>query len=396
MINGKKVALIFGISGQDGSYLSEFLLSKGYLVRGVVRRSSLPNTSRIKHLDVYDDVYGKTDKSPFYLLYGDLADAASIRGVIEKVRPDEIYNLGAQSHVGISFECPESTLNYNSLGPLRILEAIRDMKLDCKYYQASSSEMFGISPPPQSEITPMLPQSPYGVSKLAAYHLTRLYRNAYGILFNHESPRRGFNFVTKKIVKGISKIVAGEDEKLILGNLDAKRDWGFSKEYVEAMWAIMQLEKPDDIVLATKETHTIREFLDEAFGLLGLNWKDFVETNDNYKRPAEVPALLGDPSKAERVIHWQPKTKFKDLVKMMLGEELRDKFIEVGIIPMQDKNKEIDYYLNKGKEVAEQLKYVKRDKKIDKVLGELDNLKQELTPTTRKELKRKVIQKFEA
>jgi len=212
MIKGKKVALIFGIGGQDGSYLAEFLLAKGYLVRGIVRRASWPNTVRVDHLDIYDEKYGKTPDSPFYLLYADLSDAVSIRKVLEEVRPDEIYNLAAQSHVGISFNNPESTFNYNALGPLRILEAIRDMKLNCKYYQASSSEMFGISPPPQNEWTPMVPQSPYGISKLAGYHLTKLYRNAYGlfacngILFNHESPRRGLNFVTKKITLSIADI----------------------------------------------------------------------------------------------------------------------------------------------------------------------------------------------
>lgn len=400
MINGKKVALIFGISGQDGSYLAEFLLSKGYLVRGVIRRASSPNTKRIHHLDKYDDIYGKTDESPFYLLYGDLADAASIRGVIEKVKPDEIYNLGAQSHVGISFECPESTLNYNSLGPLRILEAIRDMKLKCKYYQASSSEMFGSSPPPQNENTPMLPQSPYGVSKLAAYHLTRLYRNAYGIfacngiLFNHESPRRGVNFVTKKITLGIAKIITGIDEKLTLGNLEAKRDWGFSKEYVEAMWKIMQLEKADDIVIATRETHTIREFLDEAFSMLGLNWKDFVESNDIYRRPAEVPALLGDPSKAEKTIYWEPKTKFKELVKLMLSEDLKDKMIEKGFLSFEEQDKSPDYYIEKAREIAQRLKLNKRNDKLNNFLREIENLKQELTPTTVEDLKRRVISDF--
>lgn len=360
MINGKKIALIFGVGGQDGSYLSELLLSKGYLVRGVIRRASFPNTKRIEHLDKYDEIYGKTDQSPFYLLYGDLSDVSSIRSVIEKVKPDEIYNLAAQSHVGISFECPESTLNYNGLGPLRILEAIRDMKLNCKYYQASSSEMFGSSPPPQNENTPMLPQSPYGTAKLAAYHLTRLYRNAYGIfacngiLFNHESPRRGVNFVTRKITLGISKIIAGDSKKLSLGNLNAKRDWGFSKEYVEAMWKIMQQDKPNDFIIATKETHSIREFVQEAFSLIGLNWEDFVKISDQYKRPAEVPALLGDASKAERILGWEPKTKFRDLVKMMLASDLKDKLKEKGLIPITEEQSD-DFYIEKGKELAKRL-----------------------------------------
>lgn len=360
MINGKKVALIFGISGQDGSYLAELLVSKGYLVRGVIRRASFPNTARIEGLDTYDDKFGKTDESPFYLLYGDLADATSIRNVLEKVKPDEIYNLGAQSHVGISFENPESTINYNALGPLRILEAIRDMKLPCKYYQASSSEMFGITPPPQDENTSMQPQSPYGVSKLAAYHLTKIYRKAYGlfasngILFNHESPRRGVNFVTRKITLGISKILVGDLKKLKLGNLEAKRDWGFSKDYVEAIWAILQQDKADDFVIATKETHTIREFLQEAFNLIGLNWEDYVEISDDYKRPAEVPALLGNASKAEKVIGWNPKTKFKDLVVMMVAADIKTKLEEKGIIPMGT-NEADEYYLGKAREIAKKL-----------------------------------------
>ena len=358
--NGK-VALITGIGGQDGSYLAEFLLLKGYKVRGMVRRASSPNTSRIDHLDIYDDEYGKTPESPFYLLYGDLCDSESIRTIIEEVKPDEIYNLAAQSHVGISFQCPESTLNFNAIGPLRILEAIRDMGLKCKYYQASSSEMFGISLPPQNEETKMLPQSPYGISKLAAYHMTRLYRKAYGIfacngiLFNHESPRRGLNFVTKKITRSIADILVGNRDKIVLGNLDAKRDWGFSKEYVEAMWHIMQQEEPEDIVIATKETHTVREFLDEAFNLFGLNWKDFVEISDKFKRPAEVPALLGDASKASKVLHWEPKTKFKDLVKMMLAADLKDKMKEKGIIDIGNKEDSDDYYIGKGIEFGKKL-----------------------------------------
>jgi len=380
MIKEKKVALIFGIGGQDGSYLAEFLLSKGYLVRGVIRRASFPNTKRIEHLDVYDEVYGKTDDSPFYLLYGDLADSASIRSIIEKVKPDEIYNLAAQSHVGISFKNPESTFNYNALGPLRILEAIRDMKLNCKYYQASSSEMYGISPPPQNEETPMLPQSPYGTAKLAAYHLTKIYRKAYGmfacngILFNHESPRRGLNFVTRKITLGVAKIIVGDEKKLRLGNLEAKRDWGFSKEYVEAMWKILQQEKPDDYVIATKETHSIKEFLQEAFGILGLNWEDFVEISEQYKRPAEVPALLGNASKAEKILGWEPKTKFRDLIKMMLASDLKEKMKEKGIILMNEENSD-DFYIEKGRELAKKLTDKKKEEKIGNLFKELENLK---------------------
>jgi len=362
MIEGKKVALIFGISGQDGSYLAEFLLKKGYFVRGVIRRASFPNTKRIDHLDIYDERYGKTEDSPFYILYGDLADSTSIRNILEEIKPDEIYNLGAQSHVGISFDNPESTLNYNALGPLRILEAIRDMKLKCKYYQASSSEMFGISPPPQNEWTPMIPQSPYGISKLAGYHLTRLYRNAYGlfacngILFNHESPRRGLNFVTKKITLSIADIIVGKKEKIVLGNLDAKRDWGFAGDYVEAMWLILQQEYPDDFVIATRETYTVREFLEEAFNLLDLNWEDFVEISEKYKRPAEVPALLGDPSKAKNIFNWEPKVKFKDLVKMMLATDIKEKLEEFGNLAANDERMSDDFYVERGKELVRKLK----------------------------------------
>lgn len=360
MINGRKVALIFGISGQDGSYLAELLLEKGYYVRGVIRRASYPNTKRIDHLDKYDTQFGKTEESPFFLLYGDLSDSSSIRNVLEKINPDEIYNMGAQSHVGISFENPESTLNFNALGPLRILEAIRDMNLKCRYYQASSSEMFGISPPPQNEWTPMVPQSPYGISKLAAYHLTRMYRKAYGIfasngiLFNHESPRRGLNFVTRKVTLGIAKIIVGEEKELSLGNLDAKRDWGFSKEYVEAIWRILQHDEPDDFVIATKETHTVREFVQEAFNLLGLNWEDFVKVSDNYKRPAEVPALLGDSSKAKNILNWEPKVKFKELVKMMIASDLKDKLKERGLVPVNEEHSD-DFYIEKGKELGKGL-----------------------------------------
>jgi GDPmannose 4,6-dehydratase len=326
----KKTALITGIGGQDGSYLAELLLEKGYIVRGIVRRASHPNTRRIDHLlKKYPNDHDPNN--PFSLVYGDLTDSQSIRNILEKFKPDEIYNLGAQSHVGISFDNAESTININLLGALRILEAIRQMKLQTKYYQASSSEMFGSSPPPQHELTPFRPQSPYGISKVGAFHLTRLYRDAYGIfaangiLFNHESPRRGLNFVTKKITKEIAEIVSGERDKLILGNLDAKRDWGFSKEYVEAMWRILQHEKADDFVIATEETHTVREFLEEAFKLLGTDYTKFIETSQRYLRPAEVPALLGDSTKARDVLKWQSQTKFKELVKMMLEHDLQEK-----------------------------------------------------------------------
>ncbi|MDD5699618.1 MAG: GDP-mannose 4,6-dehydratase [Candidatus Nanoarchaeia archaeon] len=357
MINGKKVAFITGIGGQDGSYLAEFLLSKGYLVRGMIRRASLPNEKRIEHLDIH----GESPDSPYYTVYGDLSDSSSIRNALEKIKPDEVYNIGAQSHVGISFQTPESTINFNLLGTLRILEAIRDMKLNCRFYQASSSEMFGTSPPPQNEETIMLPQSPYGIAKLGAYHLTRMYRNAYGIfasngiLFNHESPRRGWNFVTKKITKEIARIIVGEKKKIVLGNLDAKRDWGYSKEYVEAMWRILQHEKPDDFVIATNETHTVRDFVKEAFDIFGLNWEDFVEISDKFKRPAEVPALLGDYSKAKRILGWEPKTKFKDIVRMMVISDLREKLEQTGLVPINGTGQSDDFYLEKGVNLAKSL-----------------------------------------
>jgi len=365
MINGKKVAFITGIGGQDGSYLAEFLLSKGYLVRGMIRRSSLPNSKRIDHLNIHGD----HPNSPYYIIYGDLSDAVSIRNALEEFRPDEVYNLGAQSHVGISFKNPESTINFNLLGTLRLLEAIKDMKLGCRFYQASSSEMFGISPPPQHEGTLMHPQSPYGISKLGAFHLTKMYREAYGmfasngILFNHESPRRGWNFVTKKITRELASILVGEKKKIILGNLDAKRDWGYSKEYVEAMWRILQHDEPDDFVIATQETHTVRDFVKEAFDLFGLNWEDFVEVSDRYKRPAEVPALLGDASKAKRVLNWEPRTKFKDLVRMMVISDLKEKLEQTGLIPIDNVEKLDSFYLEKGEEMAKRL--VSESKKFD-------------------------------
>jgi len=358
--NGK-VAFITGIGGQDGSYLAEFLLSKGYKVRGIVRRASWPNTIRIDHLDIFDEKYGKTPDSPFYVLYGDLSDAISLRTVLEEIKPNEIYNMGAQSHVGISFNNPESTINFNALGPLRILDAIKDMNLNCKYYQASSSEMFGISPPPQSEDTPMLPQSPYGIAKLSAYHLTKLYRDAYGlfaangILFNHESPRRGLNFVTKKITGSIADILVGEKDKIVLGNLEAKRDWGYAKEYVQVMWKILQQEKPDDYVISTKEAHSIRDFLEEAFGMVDLNWKDYVISSSSYKRPAEVPALLGDCSKAEKKLGWNPQVKFKELIRLMLASDIKERLEEKGIIPIEP-HKGDEFYIEKAKELAQNLK----------------------------------------
>jgi GDPmannose 4,6-dehydratase len=324
-----KVALITGVAGQDGSYLSELLLDKGYIVRGTVRRASYPHTERVDHL-----LRAHDERDPdcrFRLYYADLMDTSSIRNVIETVQPDEVYNLAAQSHVGISFTTGESTLDFNAIGPYRILDTLRHTGAKVKYYQASSSEMFGASPPPQNENTPFLPQSPYGISKVAAYFITRMHRVAYGmfaangILFNHESPRRGLNFVTRKITRGIVQLLTGEIPKLYMGNLDAKRDWGFSGDYVEGIWRILQHDVPDDFVIATEETHTVSEFLQETFALVGWDWHDFVVIEDRYKRPAEVPALLGDPSKARRLLGWQPRVTFKELAWMMLESDLRAK-----------------------------------------------------------------------
>lgn len=324
-----RTALITGIAGQDGSYLAELLLAKGYRVRGIVRRASYPNTSRIDHLlKAHDE---RDPDCRFKLAYGDLTDSSSLRNMIEKVEPDEVYNLGGQSHVGISFEAGESTLDINAIGPFRLLDILRRTGAKVRYYQASSSEMFGASPPPQNESTPFLPQSPYGVSKAAAFYLTRMHRIAYGmfaangILFNHESPRRGLNFVTRKITRAIASLVVGEIEKLYLGNLSASRDWGFSGDYVEAIWRIMQHHEPDDFVIATGDARTVREFLEETFRLVGLNWEDFVVTEDRYLRPAEVPALLGDSSKTRRVLGWKPTVHFSDLCRMMLESDLAER-----------------------------------------------------------------------
>lgn len=357
MLNGKKVALITGIGGQDGSYLAEFLLDKDYYVRGITRRSSNPNTSRIDHLL---EKYGFSQDAdcPLVVFYADLTDASSIHDILEKVRPDEIYNLAAQSHVGISFQNPISTFDINAVGPLRILEAIRQLKLNCKYYQASSSEMFGISAPPQNENTLFRPQSPYGVSKVAAFHMTQAYRKAYnifacnGILFNHESPRRGINFVTRKITRELARIVVGDTDKIVLGNLDAKRDWGFSKEYIEAMWRILQHHEADDFVIATEETHTVREFLEEAFSLLGTDYQKYVQEDARFRRPAEVPALLGDPTKSKNTLKWEPKVKFKDLVRMMVVADLKEWMEKKGIVHVDPSNKNSEsVYLEKAKEL---------------------------------------------
>ena len=336
MINSQakqKKALIIGISGQDGSYLTELLLRKNYQIHGIVRRSSSLNTARL------DSIYSnaRIRNQNFDLDYGDLTDTNSIYKLLMKVQPDEVYNLGAQSHVRISFEVPEYTVDTVGLGTLRILEAIRDLGLKSKFYQASSSEMFGSAPAPQHERTPFRPRSPYGAAKVLAYHLTVNYREAYrifacnGILFNHESPRRGENFVTRKITRGIASILAKKESKLYLGNLDAKRDWGFAKEYVQAMWLMLQQTKPDDFVIATGETHTVREFLELAFELVGLNWKRYVKIDPQYYRPTEVDVLLGDASKAKKKLGWEPKVKFKELVAIMLNADLKNAGIDLQV-----------------------------------------------------------------
>ena len=319
-----KKALITGITGQDGSYLAEFLLDKGYEVHGIIRRSSTFNTSRIDH--IYQDPH--INQVKLFLHYGDLSDPGQISEMIYNIRPDEIYHLAAQSHVRVSFDIPEYTSDITALGTVRLLEAIRRSGIKTKFYQASSSEMFGISPAPQDENTPFMPQSPYAVSKVYAYWMTINYRNGYkifacnGILFNHESPRRGETFVTRKITRGLANIIAGKEKKIYLGNLDAKRDWGFAPEYVETMWKMLQQAKSDDYVIGTGETRSVKEFLKEAFSYLKLNWNDYVEIDPRYYRPLEVEHLLANPSKARKELGWNPKISFKDLVKIMVDYDL--------------------------------------------------------------------------
>jgi GDPmannose 4,6-dehydratase len=322
-----KKALITGITGQDGSYLAELLLQKGYEVHGVIRRASTFNTSRIDHL--YNDPHVLGTR--LFLHYGDLADSSQLTKLLYELRPDEIYNLGAQSHVRVSFDVPEYTGDVTGLSTVRLLEAIRESGLtqDVRFYQASSSEMFGkVHEVPQSETTPFHPRSPYGCAKVFAYWLTVNYREAYnlhasnGILFNHESPRRGETFVTRKITRAATRIKMGLQSELFLGNLDAQRDWGYAKEYVEVMWLMLQQEKPDDYVCATGETKTIRAFCEECFGLLDLDWKQYVKHDARYERPSEVELLIGDPSKLKRQIGWEPKVKFKELVRIMTEADL--------------------------------------------------------------------------
>src|SRR5512145_1021810 len=320
-----KRALVTGITGQDGSYLTELLLGKGYEVWGIIRRSSSFNTQRIDHL--YHDQHERDVR--LRLEYGDLNDSSSMASIVEKVRPDEVYNLAAQSHVRVSFDIPEYTAEVAGLGAVRLLEAIRRFKPDARFYQASSSELYGkVHEVPQRETTPFHPRSPYAAAKAYAFYITQNYRESYGmfavngILFNHESPRRGETFVTRKITRAATRIKLGLQDKLFLGNLDAKRDWGFAGDYVEAMWQMLQVDEPDDYVVATEETHSIREFLDEAFGLLGLDWKGYVEHDPRYERPAEVELLLGDATRAKTKLGWKPRVTFKGLVKMMIESDL--------------------------------------------------------------------------
>ncbi len=319
-------ALITGITGQDGSYLAEFLLAKGYEVFGIVRRSSSFNTDRIEH--IYQDPHEPNVK--LRMFYGDLNDASSLNKILRDLQPDEIYNLGAQSHVRVSFDVPEYTAEITALGAVRLLEAIRDLGLKPKFYQASSSELYGkVLETPQTETTPFYPRSPYACAKAYAYHITVNYRESYdlfacnGILFNHESERRGETFVTRKITRAATRIKVGLQDKLYLGNLDAKRDWGHAKDYIEAMWLILQQEMADDYVIATGEQHSVQEFVEETFGLLELDWQEYVRIDPRYFRPAEVETLLGDASKARRVLGWEPKISFKELVRLMVESDMK-------------------------------------------------------------------------
>ncbi len=320
-----KKALITGITGQDGSYLADLLLAKGYEVHGIIRRASTFNTSRIDHL--YKDPH--VNGVRLHLHYGDLADALNLTRLIDRIGPDEIYHLGAQSHVRVSFDIPEYTGDVTALGTIRILEAIRESKVPARFYQASSSEMFGkVQEVPQTEKTPFWPRSPYGVAKVYAYWATVNYRESYGmhasngILFNHESPRRGETFVTRKITRAVAAIKRGEQDALYLGNLDAKRDWGYAREYVEGMWRMLQQPEGDDYVLATNETHTVQEFCEVAFGHVGLDWQKYVKFDARYERPAEVELLIGDPAKAKAKLGWEPATKFEALTRLMVDADV--------------------------------------------------------------------------
>lgn len=327
-----KKALITGIAGQDGSYLAEFLLSKGYEVHGIIRWDSIFTTERIDHIQ--RDLHSPGAR--LFTYYGDLMDTGNIEKLINRIKPDEVYHLAAQSHVKVSFDMPEYTVNADGLGTLRVLEAIKNSGLPIKFYMAASSEMFGNSPPPQNEKTPFYPRSPYACAKVFSFNVTRLYREAYkifavnGILYNHESPRRGPTFVTKKITRAIARIKKGIDKKIYLGNLDAKRDWGFAPEYVEAMWKMLQLPESGDFVVSTGETHSVREFLKKAFQYAGLgDWESYVEFDPRYLRPAEVETLIGDSTKAKNQFDWEPKIKFEDLIKIMIDSDFR----KIGLTP---------------------------------------------------------------
>lgn len=320
-----KKALITGITGQDGSYLAELLLDQGYEVHGLIRRASTFNTSRINH--IYRDPHQLNNKR-LLLHYGDVTDTGSLMDLVAGIQPDEIYHLAAQSHVRVSFDLPEYTGNVTALGTIRLLEAIRKTGLRTRFYQASSSEMFGTAPSPQTETTPFQPQSPYAAAKVYAYWLTRDYRQGYnlfasnGILFNHESPRRGETFVTRKITRALASIKAGKQDDLFLGNLEARRDWGYAPDYVAAMWKMLQVDAPGDFVVGTGEAHSVREFLDEAFGYLNLDWHDYVKIDPRYFRPTEVDFLQADPTLARKVLGWEPRVFFKDLVRIMVDADL--------------------------------------------------------------------------
>ncbi|MDI6697182.1 MAG: GDP-mannose 4,6-dehydratase [Anaerolineales bacterium] len=320
-----KTAFITGITGQDGSYLAELLLSKGYEVHGLIRRASTFNTGRIDHL--YRDPHnGEAVK--LYLHYGDMSNTGNLVDLIYQIKPDEVYHLAAQSHVRVSFDMPEYTGDITGLGAMRILEAIRKSGIKARFYQASSSEMFGSAKPPQNEMTPFEPQSPYAAAKVYAYWVTRNYRQGYGlfasngILFNHESPRRGETFVTRKITRALAAILAGKQKTLYLGNLDARRDWGYAPDYVAAMWKILQHDQPDDFVIGTGESHSVREFLDEAFSYVGLDWKEYVKIDPRYFRPTEVDFLLADATRAREILGWEPRVYFRDLVRIMVDADL--------------------------------------------------------------------------
>lgn len=335
-----KKALITGITGQDGSYLAELLSKKGYEVHGIIRRSSSFNTQRIEH--IYVDPHSSGAR--VFLHYGDISDSEQISRIIHKIRPDEIYHLAAQSHVRVSFDLPEYTGNVTALGATRILEAVRIAARRIKFYQASSSEMFGVTPAPQNENSPFTPRSPYAVAKAYGFWMAKNYREGYGIfasngiLFNHESPRRGETFVTKKITRAVANIIAGKQKKLYLGNLEARRDWGFSPEYAEGMWRILQLDKPGDFVLGTGRSHSVKEFVREAFNYVGLDWRKFIVIDKRYFRPTDVNNLVADISKAKKVFGWKPKITFEDLVKIMVDSDMRS----VGIKPIGEGDKIIN------------------------------------------------------